>query len=115
MLVPQGRPGDIVNAGGGFGIPGGPSGPIFVTSVLGLSQVGESGYESRASSRKEHAPMFTTLVGTYHTDLNILQLAVQAPRTSERPTELLAGKYMFPAPAENDKNGATEGTEKAAR
>ncbi|KAI1120835.1 amidase signature domain-containing protein [Nemania abortiva] len=103
MLVPQGRPGanyrDIVNNTGGFGIPGGPGGPIFVTSVLGVPQVvipiGQNAYQSRPSGREELAPQFTTLISGYNTDLDLLRLAAGTLRASGRQTELLAGRYAF--------------------
>ncbi|KAI0469333.1 amidase signature domain-containing protein [Xylaria cf. heliscus] len=104
MIIPQGRPGanyrDITNNIGGFGIPGGPSGPILVATVLGVPQVvipiGQNAYQSRVSGREEMAPQFTTLIGAFNTDLDLLRLAERTLSSSGKPTELLTGRYAFP-------------------
>ncbi|KAI1760074.1 amidase [Hypoxylon sp. FL1150] len=104
MLVPHGRPGanyrDITNNVGGFGIPGGPGGPIFVISLLGVPQVvipiGQNAYQSRPSGREETAPQFTSLISVFNTDLDLLRVAAGTLRASGRPTELLTGRYAYP-------------------
>ncbi|KAI0103174.1 amidase signature domain-containing protein [Nemania sp. FL0031] len=120
MLVPQGRPGanyrDIINTGG-FGIPGGPGGPILVTSLLGVPQVvipiGENTYQSRPSGREELAPQFTSLIGTLNTDLDLLRLAVDTLRAAGRTTELLTGRYAFPQRNPNDQGKRDQGVDTA--
>ncbi|RWA09516.1 hypothetical protein EKO27_g5579 [Xylaria grammica] len=119
MLVPQGRPGanyrDITTNTGGFGIPGGPGGPAFVISLLGVPQIvlpiGANKYQSRPSGREELAPQCTTLIGAFNTDLDLVRLAADTLRASGKPTELLTGRYAFPQrdPNEQGERGETVG------
>lgn len=73
--------------------------PLILSPILGAPDVvipiGEYGYDSRVSGRKEFLPVSVDVVGLPGSDLHLIDIIQNCLETSKRPTVVRTGSRMF--------------------
>lgn len=73
--------------------------PLIVSPILGAPDIvipiGEYGYESRVSGRKEYLPIAVNVIGLPGTDLSLIDTMQHCLVSSGRPTKVQTGARMF--------------------